>query len=77
MFQKEQMEARSDTENILEFTQGHCFSHGTMPLCSAVRRFFCSIRTRLAHSYCADWTLLIEDYGFISISLELTRLRKF
>ena len=51
---EEQMEAWSDTESILEFTQGHCFSHGTMPLCSAVRRFFCSIRKLLAHIFCAD-----------------------
>ena len=67
---EEQMEAWSDTESILEFTQGHCFSDGTKPLCSAVRRFFCSIRTWLTHIYCADWTILTEDYGLISISLE-------
>ena len=55
--------------SILEFTQGQ-WNNGTMPLCSAVRRFFCSIRTFLTQSYCADWTLSIEDYGLISISVE-------
>ena len=74
---EEQMEAWGDTESILEFTQGHCFSHGTMPLCSAVRRFYCSVRRfycsvriLLIHSYCTDWTTLIEAFGLTSISLE-------
>ena len=74
---EEQMEAWSDTESILEFTQGHCFSHGTMHLSSAARRFLCSIRTLMTHSYCAHWTILIECYGLILISMEWPRLRNF
>ena len=34
-------------------------------------------RTLLTHSYRADWTVLSEDYGLISKSLELSGLRSY
>ena len=62
---EEQMEALSDTESIQEFTQGYCFSHGTVAFvecCEEILLFF----SLLTHSYCADWKILTEDYGLIS-----------
>ena len=69
------MEAWRNADKALEYAQEQCYYIDFVN--SAVARLFCSIfRTLLTHSYCADWTVLIEDYGLFSKSLEGSRLRE-